>query len=172
MTDNSLLTRIPDNTNFVQTTKFTFVVPSLPFARYFCQTVSWPTVSTSEVNIPTPFSDTFRHGDKLSYDPLGITFLIDEDLRVWEETYNWIKSLTFPINFKNYVKNIPGNKEPYYDGILTINTNSNIPNLRLKFFNCHPVSLGGIQFSTMSSADETPTADLTLRYDYFEIERL
>ena len=171
MADNSLLTRIPENSNFVQTTKFTFIVPNLPFAKYFCQSVTWPSVATSEVSIPTPFSDTYRHGDKLVYDPLSISFLVDEDLRVWEETYNWLKSLTNPINFRNYVRNTP-DKNAYYDGILTVNTNSNLPNLRMKFYNCHPVSLSGIQFSTTSSADETPTADLTLRYDYFEIERL
>jgi len=171
MTDNSLLTRIPENTNFVQQTKFTFIVPNLPFARYFCQTVNWPSVSTSEVTIPTPFSETYRHGDKLVYEPLSITFLVDEDLRVWEETYNWLVSLTNPVNFKSYFRN-QQNKPGYYDGIMTVNTNSNLPNVRIKYYNCHPITLSGIQFSTMSSADESPTADLTLRYDYFEIERL
>ena len=171
MTTNSFSTTIPQNSNFLQTTKYNFVIPNLPFARYFCQTVNWPSVSTSEVNVPTPFSDTYRHGDKLVYDPLSITFLVDEDLRVWEETYNWLKSLTNPINFKDYVKN-SRNKDAYYDGVMTVNTNSNLPNLRIKYYNCHPVSLSGIQFATTSSADETPTADLTLRYDYFEIVRL
>ena len=169
MTATSVLTQIPDNTSFLQTTKFTFVIPNLPFAKYFCQTVTMPGVSTTEALVPTPLSDTFRTGDKLNYDPLTITFLIDEDLRVWEESYQWLVSLTKPVQFGQYRQKFP---EKYYDAILTINTNANNPNLRFKFRNCHPVTLGSIQFATTDNADVTPVADLTFRYDYFEIERL
>jgi hypothetical protein len=165
----SVLTQIPENTNFLQTTKFTFTFPQLPFLRYFGQTVSLPGVSTSEVMVPTPFSDTYRHGDKLNYDPLSLTFLVDEDIRVWEETYQWIASLTKPAKFGEFVKKFP---DKYYDGILTVNTNANVPNLRIKFYNCHPTSLGTIQFATTDTPDLTPVCDLTVRYDRFEIERL
>lgn len=171
MSTQSVLTQIPENTSFLQKTKFTFVIPELPFARYFCQSVNLPGVSTTEINIPTPFSDTYRHGDKLQYEALAMTILIDEDLRVWEETYNWLKSLTFPHRYSEYVKN-SRNKEPYYDGVLTINTNANIPNMRIKFTHIHPVSLSGIDFSAATSADETPTCTVSFRYDTFIIERL
>ena len=166
--DTSLI-QIPDNTSFLQTTKFTFVIPNLPFAKYFCQTVNFPGVTTSEALVSTPFSDTYRHGDKLTFDPLTITFLIDEDLRVWEETYIWLCTLTNPRQFKEFA---PKFREKYYDGILTINNNANLPNLRIKFRNCHPTSLGAIQFSTMDTADITPVCDLTFRYDIFDIERI
>jgi len=168
MSNESVLTKIPDNTNFLQVTKFSFVIPELPFARYFCQTVLFPGISTTEVSVPTPFSDTYRHGDKLMYDPLSITFLVDEDLRTWEETYIWLQTLTSPIKFKDYANRF---QQKYYDGILTINTNSNVPNLRIKFKNCHPVTLGSIQFDTTVNADLTPVSDLTFRYDHFTIER-
>ena len=169
MAYNTDLIQIPDNTSFLQTTKFSFVIPSLPFAKYFCQTVTLPGISTSEALVSTPFSDTYRHGDKLTFDPLTITFLVDEDLRVWEETYIWLCTLTNPRQFKEFA---PRFKEKYYDGILTINNNSNLPNLRIKFRNCHPTTLGTIQFATTDTADITPVCDLTIRYDIFEIERL
>lgn len=165
----SVLTQIPENTNFLQTTKFTFTFPQLPFLRYFGQNASLPGVATSEVMVPTPFSDTYRHGDKLVYDPLSLTFLVDEDLRVWEETYQWIASLTKPSKFGEFVKKFP---DKYYDGLLTINTNANIPNVRIKFYNCHPTSLGAVQFATNDTPDLTPVCDLSIRYDRFEIERL
>lgn len=165
----SVLTQIPENTNFIQSTKFTFTFAQLPFARYFCQTVSLPGVSTSEVVVPTPFSDTYRHGDKLVYEPLSLTFLVDEDLRVWEETYQWLVSLTKPAKFNQYATKFP---DKYYDGVLTTNTNSNLPNIRVKFYNCHPVSLGSIQFASTDTPDLTPVCDMTIRYDRFEIERL
>jgi len=170
MTTSSILSTVPTNTSILQPTKFTFIIPELPFARYFCQTVSLPGVSTGAAEVVSPFVSTYRHGDKLVYEQFSINAIVDEDLRVWEETYNWIVSLTKPASYDQYVKN--KGKEPYHDGVLTINTNANIPNIRIKFFNCHPQSLGSIQFNTSDSAETIPTADITFRYDYFEIVRI
>lgn len=173
MSIESTITNIPENTSILQPTKYTFIIPDLPFARYFCQTVNLPGVSTSPVSVPTPFSETFRHGDKLVYDQFSINAIVDEDLRVWEETHNWITSLTFPENFSQYRKRNGVQKtDAYYDGLLTINTNSNNPNIRIKFLHCHPVSLGSVQFSTSENAETIPTADIAFRYDRFVIERL
>jgi len=172
MSNTSVLTKIPENTSFLQPTRFSFLFPELPFLRYFCQSVSIPGVSTNAISVETPFSNTFRHGDKLNYDGLVITAIIDEDIRVWEETYNWLVALTFPKNFTEYIRFYDDKKSPYHDGILTINTNANIPNIRIKFTNCHPVSLGGINFDTKLDASTVITTDINFRYDGFEITRL
>lgn len=172
MTTQSLLTRIPENTSFIQSAKFTFVFPKLPFLRYYCQAVQLPGVSTSAVQISNPFADTYRNGDKLVYEPFTITCLLDEDIRVWEETYDWLTAMTKPQNFEQYGRFFEGRKLPYYDGVLTINTNSNINNIRILFKECHPVSLSNIPFDTRVNADRTYTVDIGFRYDYFTIERL
>lgn len=164
----------PDNTSLLQSTKYTFLIPDMPFLKYFCQTVQVPSVATSEVAIPTPFTTTYRHGDKLVFEPLTLTALVDEDLRIWEETYKWLKGLTRPKEYEEYIrKTIKARPEGlYFDGFLTLNTNSNNPNMRIKFRNCHPTSLSGINFDTRTDADTTITCDITFRYDYYEIERL
>lgn len=162
----------PANSSFLQGNKFTFSFPTLPFLKYFCQEVNIPGVSTSPVTVENPFSNTYRHGDKLVYDQLNATVIVDEDLRVWEETYNWLVALTFPKEFREYYKNSNGKQTAYHDGILTVNSNANNPNMRFKFTNCHPVSLGGINFSVQSSPETIITTDITFRYDGFEIERI
>lgn len=172
MSIESLITKIPENTSILQTTKFTFIIPDLPFARYFCQTVSLPGVSTSSVEVPNPFSSTYRHGDKLVFEPFSINAIVDEDLRVWEETFKWINSMVNATDFENYKKRNGVRSEIYFDGLLTINTNANNPNLRIKFKNVHPTSLGSVQFNTAENAETIPTADIAFRYDYFEIERI
>lgn len=173
MTNQSLLTKIPDNQNLLQTTKFTFSFPTLPFLRFFCQSVSIPGVSTSAVQVPSPFSEMYRHGDKLVYDDFAVTVILDEDLRVWEESYNWLVSLTFPNKFPQYVRNLGNGRDaPYHDGILTTNTNANLPNLRFKFTYCHPTSISAIQFTSADNADTTMTCDIRFRYDLMEIDRL
>ena len=172
MTTESFLTTIPPNSSFLQSTKYTFVIPNLPFARYFCQSINLPGVTSNEIEVANPFSNTYRHPTKMSFEPFTISFLIDEEIKVWEETYKWIVSLTRPESNKQYVKYRDKDASPYQDGLLTIKTNANISNIRVKFKNVFPVSLSGIQFGTMNSAETTPTADVTFRYDLFEIERL
>jgi hypothetical protein len=174
MTTEPYTVNTPQNTSILQSTKFTFVIPDMPFLKYFCQTVNLPSVSTTEVVVPTPFSNTYRHGDKLVFDAFTITAIMDEDLRVWEETYKWIKSLTRPQSYEEYArKTIRDVQTPlYFDGYLTVNTNANNPNIRVKFHNCHPTSIGLVSFDTKVDADVIPTADFTFRYDLFEIERL
>lgn len=172
MPKKTVIANIPQNVSLLQPTKYTFIIPEMSNLIYFLQTVNLPGVSTSEVPVETPFSATFRHGDKLVYEPLNMTFLVDEELRVWEDTYNWFKSQTFPKDYREYSKINGVKRKIYYDAILTINTNANNPAIRIKFFDCFPVSLSEIMFSTADSADNNMTADVTFRYDRFEIERL
>ena len=129
MTVESFTSNIPQNSSILQAAKFTFLIPDMPFLKYFCQTVSLPSVSTGEVSIPTPFSTTYRHGDKLAFEPFTITALMDEDLRVWEETYKWLKGLTRPQEYAEYIKARDPKAPLYFDGYLTINTNANRPKI-------------------------------------------
>jgi hypothetical protein len=89
-----------------------------------------------------------------------------------EETYNLVKSLTRPTSYEEYMKNKTNAGELYQDAILTINTNANIPNLRIKFTNCHPVFLGAVNFNVSETAETILTADITFRYDYFTFDRV
>lgn len=173
MSIDSLLNQTPDNTSMLQSTKFTFVIPDLPFLRYFCQSVQMPAVSATELVQETPFLTLYRHAERLRYDPLTITAIIDEDLRIWEETYRWLEALTRPKSFEQYPrKGRQDDTQLYYDGFLTTSTNANNPNIRVKFLNVHPTGIGNIQFDTKVDADTILTADFTFRYDSFEIERL
>lgn len=155
-----------------QSRKYTFIIPTLPFLNYFVQETSIPQVSTNSVAQSNPGANAWRFGDKLAYDPLTITVALDEDLRVWEETYNWLVALTHPREYPQYWQNTNGRQVPYHDAILTINTNANNPNIRIKFTNIHPMSLGSVELKTTVSAEETQTTDITFRYDQLIIERL
>ena len=172
MSAESTLTTIPTNTSFLQPNKFSFTIPTLPFLTYFCQNVQIPAVSTSPVVVDTPFSNTFRHGDKLQYESLIVTIIVDEDLRSWEETYNWLVALTFPDRFDQYIRFKDKNKSPYHDAILTVNNNNHQPNMRIKFTECHPSAMTGVSLSTTADASTVITCDITFRYDGFDIERL
>ncbi len=172
MSNQSVLGTIPLNKSLAQSTKFTFVIPTMPFLNYFVQTANIPTVSTSAAPQANPHALIKRHGDTLVYDMLVLTFLVDEDLQIWEESYNWLKALTKPQEFAQYKKFYNKENKLYHDGILTINTNSNIPNLRYTFRNMHPTSLGQVSYSTMENSQVVMSCDMTLEYDFFDLDRI
>jgi hypothetical protein len=169
-----LSVRQPENTSFLQSTKFALTFRRIPNLVYFLQAVNLPGVSTGEALQPTPFVDLYRPGDKIVYDTLNVTFLVDEDMRSWFELHDWIRGLTFPKSFDEYNRLKKENSDfgkIYSDATLSITRNSNLPNIRLRFADCFPTNLSTIQFNAMDSADMTLIADATFRFQYYEVER-
>jgi len=155
----------PINDNILQLSKFSIIIPNLKTSQYYCQDVTFPGVSTTAAEVPTPFVSTYRHGDKLTYEVLGVTIICDEDMRAWEEIYNWFRSFTFPHEFPEY------KGTSYQDITLIPHKNSNLANFKVKYIDCHPTSLSGLRFSTKTGPEQIPTFDISIRYDTFFIER-
>ena len=180
------INRNPPNRDILQSTKFKLNLMRLPGVTYFCQTANLPGVSLTEILRPTPFIDLFVPGEKMVHDTFNVTFLVDEDLRNWEQIFEWIRGMTFPKEFKEYVDLAKqtqgstaqplrfGNKPPpqYTDGSLTVYSNKNNANLRIQFKDLFPTSLGSIQFSSLDSAENIITCDTTFRFSYYTLERL
>lgn len=167
-----LYAQTPVNINLLQPNKFSFVIPGMPHLKYFTQKVSMGTVTTNSIQIETPFSATVRHGDKLKFSELSITFLVDEDMKAWREVYDWMVECTFPTQFSEYGRSKDRKANLYKDAFLTINTNANNPNIRIKFRNCTPLSLSEIQFDTTASADTVMTCTAVFDYDGYDFENV
>jgi len=75
------LNRNPSNPNPLQPNKFILNFSRAPGVQFFCQMVSVPGISLSEVPQNTPFVDVYVPGEKAIYDVLNITFMIDEELK-------------------------------------------------------------------------------------------
>lgn len=177
------LTRNPLNKDILQSTKFRLNFARLPEMTYFCQTASLPGVSLSEVPRNTPFVDLYSPGEKIIYDVLTVSFLVDEDIVAWENIHNWIRACTFPTNFNEYRnlqklnmgatgRNIQKAMPQFTDASLSIFTNKNNPNIRINFKDLFPTMLDGLQFSSMDSAENIITATASFRFSYFDIERV
>lgn len=176
-------TRNPINKDLLQSTKFQVNFSRLPGVTYFCNSVNLPGISLTEIPFPTPFVDLYIPGEKAIYDTLNITFLVDEDLRAWTEMHDWIRGATFPTEFEEYVRlarlnplaNIRTIRERppvYTDATMTIYSNKNNANFRVKFVDVFPTTVGSLSFSTGDSAENIITADATFRFSYFDISRV
>ena len=179
------LTRNPQNTSLLQSTKFRVSFDRLPGMTYFCQSANFPGVALTEIQRGTPFVDLYHPGEKIVYDTFNITFLVDEDLYSWTEIHDWIRALTFPTEFEEYarlsrqstsgrgqINPLRGDRPQYSQAALTFFTNQNNPNFRINFVDIFPTSLSTIIVNTGDSAENIITADATFRFSYYNYERL
>jgi hypothetical protein len=173
--------RNPVNKDLLQSTKFRLNFDMIKDTTYYCQSVNLPGVSLSEVPRATPFIDLYVPGEKLVYDVLSISFLVDEDLVSWLRIHDWIRAMTFPVEFQEYAnlkrmnsyaanKAANGGGPQYSDAIVTVYTNKNNPNIRIKFKDLFPTSLDSVQFNATDSAENIITATATFRFSYYNIE--
>jgi hypothetical protein len=175
--------RNPSTVDGLQSTKFRLTFERLPGLTYFCQSANLPGVSLTEIPRPTPFIDLYHPGEKMLYDTFNVTFLVDEELRSWIELHDWIRGATFPTNFEEYVnlsRSSPGaniraiyNRMPVYsDASLTIYSNKNNPQFRVKLVDVFPTNVGSILFNVSDTAENIVTADATFRFSYYNIEKI
>jgi hypothetical protein len=156
----------PENTNFLQPTKYVLTFPEVPDMIYFCQKANIPGVSLGQALQETPNLDLFHSGTKISYNTFDVTFLVNEDLSAWTSIYNWMKDLSSVE--ASYAKRKEGKKQ----AVLTVMSNQNNPKLRVKLMNLFPLSLSDLEFDTTLSAEEHITATVSFRYDWFELEQV
>lgn len=167
----TVLNRNPKSVNFLQPSKFLLSFDRINAVTYQCQQVNIPGATLGTVTRPTPFIDLYSPGTKLTYNPLSITFFIDEELESWKNIQSWFNSIASPDGFekRDHEKELQHNKH-LSDATLTVLSNLNNPIVRIKFANCFPTDLGDLQFDTQMSADNIMTATVTFRYDYYTVE--
>lgn len=105
----------------------------------------------------------------MQFEELAVTFLVDEDLRVYEEVFNWLKGITFPHQFKEYKEQ--KDKGIYADCSVLFLKNSYESNLSFRFHNMFPTSIGPINFTSGTDGSQVLTTDITFSYDTFRIVR-
>jgi hypothetical protein len=174
----SAVNRNPRNTNSLVANKFQVNFTRLPNMTYFCQSVSLPGLSVGEIPRNTPFIDLYSPGEKLVYDLLSFTFVVDEDLGSWREIHDWMRAMTFPVDFSEY-RDLPklnrfANKpQPQFsDATMTILTSSFNTNYNIRLYDCFPISLSSVLFSSTDSPENIITADVSFRFSYFDIVKV
>jgi hypothetical protein len=92
----------------------------------------------------------------------------DTATQIFEKEYLDLNRLDRAPLFRSQYKNKP----QYSDAILSVFTNKNNPNFRVKFVDLFPVSVSTILFNSMDSAENIAVADATFRFAYYEYERI
>ena len=194
-TSTSPLNRQPTKLDYSSPTQFRFLINQLPKVQYFTVSANVPGITLGEATYATPLKDIPLPGEKLTYDDLTITFIVDENLENYIEIHNWLTAIGFPkdrsqfktfrestSNLKNStlgaskdigdVKPSTADTPMFSDCVLTVLSNKNNPVAECRFADCFPVSLGSLDYSQNQTDVEYLTADVTFKYKIYEIVSL
>ena len=95
-TPQSPIFRQPTQLDYASPTQFKFGINQLPKVEFFTTQANVPGISLADAVFPTPYKDIPVMGDKLTYENLTISFLVDENLENYISLHEWMTGIGFP----------------------------------------------------------------------------
>jgi hypothetical protein len=194
MTVTNSLSRQPTKLDYASPTQFKFSIIKLPKVEYFCTAVNIPGITLGGTMVqPSPLKDIPIPGEKLTYEPLQMTFLVDENLENFQEIHGWLVGLGFPRDhseFRDLVSSgndrFPAKNQSisneigkvkygspnvggtYSDATLTILSSKNNSELEVRFRNMFPTGLTGLQYNQQAADVDYLTATVSFEYEIYD----
>ena len=182
------LSRQPDKLDYLSPTQFRFGINQLPKVEFFTTAANIPGINMGEAMFDTPFKNFGVMGDKLTYENLEITFIVDEFLENYKELHNWMTGIGFPearTQFGN-LKTEGGQVVPsqgksagqenisgmFSDATLTITSAKNNPVIEARFQDVYPVALSALAYNQQESDITYLTANVTFTYKIYTLHTL
>jgi hypothetical protein len=196
MTETNANLRQPSVMDYASPIQFRFKMNKLPNVEFFVQTANIPGIALGSTSFETPLKDIAGIGDKVTYQTLDISFLVDENLNNYKELHDWIIGLGFPQDHNQFKSlqaigsdRFPGStasssptgtsiKQPlseggmYSDATLTVLNSKNIAKTEIRFQNVFPLSLGAISYDIKASDVDYIQVQASFNYMYYEIVQL
>ena len=136
-------------------------------------------------DVRTPFVKLPVPGDHIDFGTLTITFRVDEEMRNYQEIFDWIVALGFPDNFSQYSAVAPSRGKfggalvnptagsgIYSDASLMVLNSVKAPIIEFVFKNLYPVTLTDVLFDTMRTDIDYVDATVTFAYQSFTLNRI
>ena len=196
MTTTNIQTRQPSKMDYASPVQFRFKCSKLPEVEFFCQTANIPSIALGTADFKTPLKDIPMPGDKVTYQDLAISFLVDENLNNYKEIHDWIIGLGAPQSHTQFsdLRALSSDRFPgttassaatgtsiakplpeggiYSDATLTILNSKNIAKTEVRFHNIFPTRLGSLSYSAKTGDVDYLTAGVDFNYMYYEIVQI
>ena len=189
------LSRQPAVFDYSQINQFKVYLPLFPITEWFVTRANIPGVTLGQAVQATPFTDMPVVGDKLTYDDFYFTFIVDEQLKNYQEMHNWLVNIGFPAGAGQFKaqsrpdgttrasqqiidQSTPGSvvdmvdRVLYSDIELFILSSKNNPVVKIQMFEAFPTSLTAIEYSSQETDTTYAECTCTFAYTYFTIEAL
>ena len=153
----------PQNRNFLTPVGFKLDLELFAGVDFFCQSASIPEISMSFAQVPTPYRNIPIAGSGgVDFGDLQVRFIIDEDLVNYTSIHNWIRKFGLSDGRAD-------EKDQYSRALLHVLSSHNNTNHIVEFTNLFPVSLTGVPFDASITDIEYLTADVTFKYEKYNI---
>ena len=153
----------PQNRNFLTPVGFKLDLELFAGVDFFCQSASIPEISMSFAQVPTPYRNIPIAGSGgVDFGDLQVRFIIDEDLVNYTSVHNWIRKFGLSDGRAD-------EKDQYSRALLHVLSSHNNTNHIVEFTNLFPVSLTGVPFDASITDIEYLTADVTFKYEKYNI---
>ena len=153
----------PQNRNFLTPVGFKLDLELFAGVDFFCQSASIPEISMSFAQVPTPYRNIPIAGSGgVDFGDLQVWFIIDEDLVNYTAVHNWIRKFGLSDGRAD-------EKDQYSRALLHVLSSHNNTNHIVEFTNLFPVSLTGVPFDASITDIEYLTADVTFKYEKYNI---
>lgn len=167
---------IPSQINPLSPNGFQFSVQKLPDITFFCQSANLPGIILGEPTFATPFSTQPIPGDTLSYEPLELQFLVDENMQNYRILYNWIVALGFPESYEQYI-NLKNNDNigysdlatNYSDATLQILDSNNQAIQTVQFYDVFPTNISSLQFASTNEDVQYLVGNVTFKFGWYKL---
>ena len=193
MTTLKVLDRQPTKMDYASPTQFKFSIQKLPKVEYFCTAANVPGITLGTAIQETPLKQMPMPGDKLDYENLTISFIVDENLENWRELHGWMTGLGFPKDWSQFrtlqgaadtqpgTTNVGLSKELgkiqkpiqddaglYSDATLHILSSKNNTILEVRFRDLVSISLSGLDYNQQPTDIDYLRASCTFTYKIYE----
>jgi hypothetical protein len=151
--------------NYLSSISFRLVIDTLkyPNAQFNVQLVALPSISITPAALNTPKRNVFDSPDKVNYDPLELTFLVDEQLANYREIHDWIFGLANEVDTKTDTKERDIQ-------LIILDSNNNVVK-EIQFVDAFPTSISSLPFDITQTDVNYLTAAVTFEYSYFKFKQ-
>jgi hypothetical protein len=152
--------------NNLQNNGFTFILERIPQTIFRVTSTDIPSITVPPAQGGYPGTTQHFPGTFTEFEDITLSFIVDEDMKNYEEIYRWVVKQRFA---ENQVPKDSIDEVYVSDGVLTTLNNSSNPNRVFKFKAMFPVQLGNIHFDTSITSPEPVECTVTFKYSYFEM---
>ena len=171
------------NRNYMSPLGFKLILTKTPKVDFLCQSANIPQISMGTAVQPSYLKDIAVPGDKVLYDDLTVSFLVDEKMENYLSIYKWMTGLGYPENVGQFPQlrkddirtnaSASDDGDPRYfefsDATLQILSSNYKPSVLVNFKDAFPVSLSTLEFDVSQRDYNFFTASATFKYTIFNI---
>ena len=171
------------NRNYMSPLGFKLILTKTPKVDFLCQSANIPQISMGTAVQPSYLKDIAVPGDKVLYDDLTVSFLVDEKMENYLAIYKWITGLGYPESLGQYEqlkkddnrtnRMISDQGDPLYfqysDATLQVLSSNYRPSVLINFKDAFPISLSTLEFDVSQRDYNFFTASVTFKYTIFNI---